>query len=494
MRPALHRQLRAVHKYAGLIASAWLLVLALTGIALDHHEWRWLNQNSVPAAWTSKQIGRLVPASIMRYIAVDGGVVVGASERGTWRSDDRGKVWKPVSFVGLDHTPQVYGFAELNRQGFAGLYMATDEGLWAAAADGKSAHLVALGGDRLTSISPGSDIDSLLVVRAESEILRVMPATAKVSPIALGNQISGLTLTVPFDRVVRDIHFGRGLLPGAWSIRLNDLGGIAMMILAVTGIGYWWITRSGRRSGMSMHTQRQTMRWLFRFHGPLIGLIAALPILYLSVTAIPLNHIYGFIAWAEGRHVLRANTPPAFHGTSLGHEIEGIAAWPGDPARITIATAFGLLESRDGGRKWQLDRTVPQADGAPGANLFRVEDRVFAGIGGGRNLVRAAADGAWQKLTGPSAAVTGASRDGTSWFVKNSRSIFTADGNATALTDSRISAKSAIAGTPLFLFMADLHAGVLISEQFKWLNDLFAILAVALALSGPLIWLKRKWI
>ena len=123
-----------------------------------------------------------------------------------------------------------------------------------------------------------------------------------------------------------------------------------------------------------------------------------------------------------------------------------------------------------------------------------MEDRVFAGIGGGANLVRGPGDGAWQKFTGPSAAITSASRDGTRWFVKNSRSIFVADGNSTALADSHISARSAAAGTPLFLFMADLHAGVLISEQFKWLNDLFAVLAVALSLSGPLIWLKRKWI
>ena len=54
--------------------------------------------------------------------------------------------------------------------------------------------------------------------------------------------------------------------------------------------------------------------------------------------------------------------------------------------------------------------------------------------------------------------------------------------------------RNAASGTPLFLMMADLHAGVMIHDQFKLLNDVFAVLAVLLALSGPLIWLKRKWI
>ena len=97
MPPRLHRVMRAVHKYAGLTACAWLLVLALTGIALDHNEWRWLNQTSVPPAWTAKQIGRLVSGTIMRHIAVADGAVLGASERGARRAADGGKTWVLVA-------------------------------------------------------------------------------------------------------------------------------------------------------------------------------------------------------------------------------------------------------------------------------------------------------------------------------------------------------------------------------------------------------------
>lgn len=494
MPPRIHRFLRAVHKYAGLTACAWLLVLGLTGVALDHHEWRWLNQMSVPASWTSPQIGRLVPATIIRHIAVANGTILGASERGTWRSSDAGKTWTSVIFTKRAGQPQVYGFAELDRHGFAGLYLATDDGLWAADAGGESARRVALAGARLTAISPGADAASLVAVRDRSAMVRIVPASGAVTAIALGPNVTGLAATMPLGRAVMDVHFGHGLLPGRWSIRLNDLGGVALAVLALTGLGYWWVTRRGRRALLSMRAQRGTMRWLHRFHGPLVGLAAALPILYLSLTAIPLDHIYGFLGWAEGRTVARSSLPPGFKAWSLDDEIEGVVAWPDDPARISIATRFGLLESRDGGRSWRADASLPVPDGDAGGNMFRVDDRVFAGFGRSGNFVRAPGDAAWRKLVGPKTAITGASRDGGTWYVKNSKAIYRATDGSDAMTDSRIAVRNAASGTPLFLMMADLHAGVMIHEQFKWLNDVFAGLALLLALSGPLIWLKRKWI
>ena len=62
-----HRVFWTVHKYAGLTACAWLFVVAITGIFLDHHEWRWLNQNSVSSSLTSTQIGRLAGSNLRNH-------------------------------------------------------------------------------------------------------------------------------------------------------------------------------------------------------------------------------------------------------------------------------------------------------------------------------------------------------------------------------------------------------------------------------------------
>ena len=64
---------RKVHKWAGLIALAWLSVLGITGWILDHHDWRWTHQGTVPEWVTSARIDRLVNGTIMRHIEVDEG-------------------------------------------------------------------------------------------------------------------------------------------------------------------------------------------------------------------------------------------------------------------------------------------------------------------------------------------------------------------------------------------------------------------------------------
>ena len=40
-----------LHRWLGLFAATWLLTLGLTGIFLDHDEWRWLRQTEVPENW-----------------------------------------------------------------------------------------------------------------------------------------------------------------------------------------------------------------------------------------------------------------------------------------------------------------------------------------------------------------------------------------------------------------------------------------------------------
>ena len=66
-------------------------------------------------------------------------------------------------------------------------------------------------------------------------------------------------------------------------------------------------------------------------------------------------------------------------------------------------------------------------------------------------------------------------------------------GDVTKQVESGIAFKHAVEGTSLFLFFADVHTGVIFHNQFRWLNDLFAILAITLVISGPVIWWRRKW-
>ncbi len=492
MTPTTYRKLRTVHKWAGIVAALWLFVLGITGVLLDHHEWRWLNQISVPQSWSSERVAFLVPGTPIRHIAADNGRMVGASERGAWYTDD-GQVWTAIDFVGMPGQPQTNGIATLADGGFAQTWLATDEGLWRLSLDGASAFRAGLQGQHLTALSAGSDDNELVTIADKSDIVIWDRSEQTARILDLEPRVSGLSDTVALHRFVMDMHFGRALLPGDWGILLNDIGGIAMAVLSLTGILYWLVTRPGRRKGMSMRTQRNSMRWLFRFHAPVIGLVGLIPILYLSLTAFPLNHIYGFIEWAEGRTLDRASLPPAYRAASLDHEIESIVAIPGEE-RMLVATRYGVLETRNEGRSWHVEETLPVERGSGGANLFRVGDVVFAGYGAEENFAQRPGSAEWTQLEGTGFALTTGARDGDTLFLKNSRAIYSGSGIDSNFADTGIDYLAAAPGTPLFLYIVDIHVGLVLHSEFKWANDLFAGLALILALSGPFMWLKRKWI
>ncbi len=83
-----------IHRWIGLVAALWLFLLGITGIFLDHDEWRWLRQTEVPESWLSSSMMRYLPATVMRFVAVDkndSDSWLGGSERGLWSTKDRGK-------------------------------------------------------------------------------------------------------------------------------------------------------------------------------------------------------------------------------------------------------------------------------------------------------------------------------------------------------------------------------------------------------------------
>ena len=494
--------IRTVHKYAGLTALLWLSVLGITGWILDHHDWRWTHQWSVPSWVTSARIDRLVPGTVMRHIEVDAADPrrwIGASERGLWLTEDSGETWQDIPFTGMRGHPQVFRFVPAEGSEIGLIYLATDDGIWTVSGGGEAAERFALAGELVTSLSPGSTATELVGVAHHGAIFRLDTAAPEaVTWVDVNNvAVSNLPDTITLNRFVLDLHVGKGFLPQPWSILINDYGGIAMGILGLTGALFWYLPRRwrGDKPKGKLKTRQTILRWLYRGHGPVIGLLAIVPILYLSITGVLVDHILWLIDYGKTVDLKRESLPPVYHFDTLNGEISHVVAYPDDPDRYSVATRFGVLNSHDGGRSWVGDDTLPATLGTDAGNvsLFREGEYLFVGIGTKGNGYRRIGDSDWNFVDMPAdhLAITDASRRGDTWYLKNSRMI--SQGTLEGGFEPSGIAYPPVEGTTVFLFLADIHTGNIIHGEFIWVNDLVAILAIILALTGPVAWWKRKW-
>jgi hypothetical protein len=493
-------RLRTIHKVCGLAALAWLTVLGLTGWILDHHEWRWSHQWTVPQSWASPGINRLVRGTVMRFIAADGTTLIGASERGLWLSRDRGVSWSNIPWEGASGLPQTYDLYAPRGGSLDVVYAATDDGIWTIVGRGARAERFALAGHHVTSLTRGSTAGELAGIVDESRIFRLrtdQPAAPRW--IETGDVVvTGLPDSVPINRFALDLHVGQGFLPGGWSVPINDYSGIALAILSVTGLLFWWLPRRWRHEKPkgALKLRQRALRWLYRGHGPVIGVLAIVPILYVSVTGIMVAHIRGLIELGKTVRLDREALPPLYDYRDLTGELSDVVTHSDAPDHMLAASRFGILETLDGGATWRMDRSLPLGGDDDGSryNLFRVDDHVFVGIGNAGQFVRRDGETAWTELRidGPKLAITSATRDGEDWLVKSSRAIYRGRIGAT-FNDSGINYPP-VTGTTMFLFLADIHTGNVFRFDFSLVNDLVAALAIILVISGPIIWWKRKWL
>lgn len=490
-RTALNRALLTLHKWAGLAAGSWLLVLGVSGILLDHDEWRWQRQMTVPESWLSTRVARLLPATVMRYVAVDEAQPdrwLGGSERGLWLTEDGGENWSDVSFPG-DEKPQVLRFVRPGDGSLEGIVVATDDGLWRTTEEGRSIKRYAMEGTRVGSLTAGSHPDELVGVVRHEQIFRISRTdSSRLEWLNLDRAtVTGLPEQVSVYDFVFDLHFGYGIFGRTASTLINDLGGLAMAVLAVSGFLYWFLPwRWRRRSGPGPRVRRETHRWLYRTHATVFGLLALIPIVYLSVTGIILDHVVGFGNWARDVPMERSSLPPAYQYRSLGEELEQVVAYPGEPRRLSVSTRLGLLHTDDGGKSWRGDSDT----GDQGGNLFRVGDRVFFSNNRGMHLQRRDGEREWSQINGPATMVSDGVWLDSVIYLKNSRGFYRERPSGDfELTDMK---SPPLEGATFYLFVVDVHTGNIIHEQFKWVNDLVGGLAVLLVLTGPVLWWRWK--
>jgi len=390
-----------IHKWAGLIGAVWLAVLGLTGFFLDHDSWRWLQQGKAPAFLTPASLDANSARGVARILQIDPGDranELAAGQRGLWFSRDGGQSWTAASFAKGDH-PMILAVEPDPVEGWGKLWFATDDGVYLSTDKGETAAPATLTGEYVTALAAGSAPGEMLAVVDKTRVVRFSSVEPeKASEFALKPlSPEARPQDVVFNRFVRELHFGKGVADPTTSLVMNDVGGLGMFILSLSGLLYWglpkwWKHRSktaGAASKATKATRRSTIVWLFRLHSATLGIASVLMLIYLSVTGIFIGHGRELGDWMRATHVPQTVLPPAFGGASWAGWVDSIVSWPGQDGAYTIGNRYGMFTTVDNGDTWAREDDTKGQPLTYAGRLRRIGDRVLlAGGMAGPSYIR----------------------------------------------------------------------------------------------------------
>jgi hypothetical protein len=486
-----------IHKWMGLVAAAWLLVLGLTGFILDHRDtWRWLWQSGIATKWITEATHVKSQSTHIRLYQINSDKPeqqVTGGLTGLWWSPDSGKSWQPTRFAATNTSPMVTTvfYSVVNQ-----LWIASDDGVWLSTDAGRTAQQIILAGYTVTALSQGVQDNEVIGVTDRSRVFKYNLTTKNISwPDLQPVTQSVLPTDISLSRYVRDIHYGRGIFEAPFSLLWNDYSGIAMFVLPVTGFLFYWLPKRWRKikrqqNNVSHTYKKHSMRWIFRLHGPGFGLLASIPLIYLSVTGILLDHGSELRQWMNSLNVTQSWQTPVYRFNSWKNEIYGVVSYSEQVEKFSIATRLGLFTTHNNGSRWVREQTL--GDKA----LFvwtvrKFKNAIYLGGMGGPNMARQG-NQPWHVAKDSGHMPTDITLDGQSNVIWKSRHGILSPGlNSTHHLKLNFPTLTYV---PWFYVIDGLHTGLLIHSQWKWINDLVAVLAIFLVITGLLRWWRKKWI
>lgn len=230
------------HRRVGAVIGAIALLLAITGILLNHSEWLGLAHRTIDRPWLLALYGIEQPTAVA--------YPVGDLWVSHWGGNQLYLQQREVSFCQPPLSGAVLWQGQIVAACADGLVLLTPKGeviervgtiyglplpitglavadqLYLQAADGVYR----------------ADLDALQWDRAQADPETVVPSPLPVSlATPLGKKLAGAELTL--ERVVADIHSGR-ILGGA-GVWLADLAALGLVFLGGSGLWLWWRRRCG---------------------------------------------------------------------------------------------------------------------------------------------------------------------------------------------------------------------------------------------------------
>ncbi len=238
------RRLLAIHRAVGAVVAAFLVLLAITGVALNHTEALALDQRHLDAPWVRALYGIPEPEPEQAFAAGQ-----------HWLSNWNGRLF-------LDHRP----LATESRGELVGAFavqgilaVITARELLLLTPEGQRIDALAYPGDGTARAAAMRD-DRIILGLADGRIVAtnpaftafrpadvaapaVSPATGEALPAgirtAIREQARGPGITL--ERLILDLHSGR--IAGPVGVWLMDAVAVALVALVASGLGQRWILR-----------------------------------------------------------------------------------------------------------------------------------------------------------------------------------------------------------------------------------------------------------
>ncbi len=485
-----------LHKWIGLLAALWLAVLGATGFVLDHREWNWVWQTTVNSQWLPQPLvdeSNIAQYRLFQVKPDDNRRLLTGGPTGLWWSDNRGEQWHKTQF-GTDGQPGVWAIFEQPSQQatthkrWQALWLATNNGLWLSTDNGQTATQVALSGKKITAITGSSQLGQLIGIEDRSRLFRFDPLTRQVEwQLIAPPSPSELEKEIDLSRLVHDLHFGRGLVNPTFDLLWSDITGIAICVLAISGFLFFWLPKRWKKKKVPARHKKSMIRNLYRIHAIFAGVVIAIPLLYLSVTGIILDHSKALRPWLKETKITPALQPPTYQAASWYQLIYGIATDPSEPQQLLLGSRAGLFVSNDDGRSWTNDPTVSGFVWT----LRQQGNQLMIGGMGAPNRVQS--ENGWT-------AVKGSGHMPTDMSVDDAGSIYWKSKHGVMQTSlvhppQHIEiAYPTTNRTPLYYLLDGLHTGLLIHPSWPWINDLFALCAILLVITGLKRWWRHRWL
>ena len=447
-----------LHKITGLALGAVLFLLGFTGFFLDH--------DNFDVLWDVTVNDSLLPSSIVEKkqkafhaYKIDGNNpkhILAGSRMGMFVSWDGGSHFKKT----LAQQVLAIEPAEKNNQAnFNVVYAATVDGIYRSLDGGKQWKHIALKNQVVESF--GLFDEHIYAVVDKRKVYKINLQTLLVTPLELTNiSPEVLPKQVRLSRLVRDLHYGRGLFSGDISLYINDFLAFVLVFLAIGGfIIYFTIRRIRAKKAVN----RKYFAFWMKTHSNSIILLSFIPMVFIFfITGVFLDHT-GFFKNVLKQTVFETHyLPPVYRNLSTD-----IWGFDYDGKTYRVGNRLGVFASED-------------------LNVWQLESQGFA-----YRIKRVAGKLLVSGMGSPNRVLSG-----KAWKVlKNTphmpRDVYQIEGKTEFYTPEKAKLPQ-LSSTPLYYIMLGLHDGKLLYGQWVFINDIAIMAGMLLLITGFIKWRRKR--